>query len=85
MQVLERELIILIFATTSFASVSSPFSILNPKELTSVLDSWTCLGIRLANLARREFDPFASTIDIFSGKYIEAWVCALTSSVLRVS
>ncbi|KAI5115336.1 hypothetical protein M0805_008881, partial [Coniferiporia weirii] len=51
--VLERELAILIFTTTSFA--------------------WSCLGIRLAELARSNFNTSATTAEVFSGQYIEAW------------
>ncbi|KAL5495894.1 hypothetical protein ACEPAI_1358 [Sanghuangporus weigelae] len=51
-QVLERELAILIFTSSSFA--------------------WTCLGIRLANLARKEFNPSASVTEIYSARYLEA-------------
>ncbi|KAL5518361.1 hypothetical protein ACEPAH_43 [Sanghuangporus vaninii] len=51
-QVLERELAILVFTSTSFA--------------------WTCLGIRLANLARKEFNRSASITEIYSARYLEA-------------
>ena len=41
-----------------------------------VLLRWSALGIRLANLARKEFAPDAPTEAIFSGQYIEAGVSA---------
>ncbi|OCB89516.1 hypothetical protein A7U60_g3311 [Sanghuangporus baumii] len=36
------------------------------------LSFWTCLGIRLANLARKEFNPSASVTEIYSARYLEA-------------
>ncbi|KAJ7074309.1 hypothetical protein C8F01DRAFT_17912 [Mycena amicta] len=52
MSVLEREITILIFVTTTWA--------------------WSCLGIRLADLARVHRNPAASFTDAVTGQYIEA-------------
>lgn len=35
---------------------------------------YTSLGIRLADLARTHRDPSATTTEIFSGQFLEAWV-----------
>ncbi|KZS91708.1 hypothetical protein SISNIDRAFT_442962 [Sistotremastrum niveocremeum HHB9708] len=57
---------------------SDPFIAILERELGILILvlsawAWSCLGIKLSSLARSEFVPTASTVDIFAGKYIEPW------------
>ncbi|KZT35081.1 hypothetical protein SISSUDRAFT_1064765 [Sistotremastrum suecicum HHB10207 ss-3] len=57
---------------------SDPFIAILERELGILILvlsawAWACLGIKLSSLARSEFVPTASTVDIFAGKYIEPW------------
>lgn len=45
----------------------------------SIFFRWSCLGIKLASLARSELVPTADVLNVFSGQYVEAavsWVPA---------
>ncbi|KAH8111150.1 hypothetical protein DFH11DRAFT_644694 [Phellopilus nigrolimitatus] len=46
--------------------------------------AWTCIGLGLASLARKEFDTSATTNDIYSGRYLEARVAIICAIFLFV-
>lgn len=48
----------------------------SPNELFS---RWSCLGIKLSNLARKNFDTSASLQAIFHGDYLELAVRVISS------
>ena len=72
---LQRELGILSFAASGWASVVLQYLICD--STTKIFYSWSCLGIKLADIARSNKDPTASLANIIAGQYIEAAVSSL--------
>jgi hypothetical protein len=47
--------------------------------------SWSCLGMRLADLARTHHDPVATLPSVLTGQYIEAGVSLITRTHARLN
>ncbi|KAH8105763.1 hypothetical protein DFH11DRAFT_1278514 [Phellopilus nigrolimitatus] len=75
----------LILVAAALSPPAEPFIAVFESEIAILLFvtisfAWTCLGICLANLARKEFNTSASMEDIISGQYLEAAptiICAI--------
>ncbi|KAH8111149.1 hypothetical protein DFH11DRAFT_1880050 [Phellopilus nigrolimitatus] len=75
----------LVLVAAFLSPPAEPFIAVFEREMAILLFvnasfAWTCLGIRVANLARKEFNTSASVNDIFAGRYLEAWpaiICAI--------
>ncbi|KAI5118341.1 hypothetical protein M0805_009144 [Coniferiporia weirii] len=67
----------IILIATFLSPPADPFIAVLEREIVLQLTvagayAWSCIGVRLANLARTEFNPKAELSDIIQGRYIEA-------------
>ena len=69
--VLERELLILLFVSITWAYV---FFMQSLRHKLMRFCSWVCLGIRFADMARTVHDPSAPLSEVITGKFLEPGV-----------